>query len=128
MEERVPERKKIKEKENQIRDAFSLSLEIKSVYQVPERINKKKSHTKFIIFWYTSSIQKKMRKSYSFQIEGKLLLKGRENLPTMGLLICTVESEEYGDKIHGWYREGIFCSRMLNTFSCYNYIFKIKVR
>ena len=42
MEERVPERKKIKEKENQIRDAFSLSLEIKSAYQVPERINKKK--------------------------------------------------------------------------------------
>lgn len=43
--------KKIKEKENQIRDAFSLSLEIKSAYQVPDRINKKKkSHTKFIIF------------------------------------------------------------------------------
>ena len=33
--------KKIKENENQIRDAFSLSLEIKSAYQVPDRINKK---------------------------------------------------------------------------------------
>ena len=32
-------------------------------------------------------------------LEGKLPLKGRENLPTMGLLICTVESEEHGKKI-----------------------------
>ena len=95
--------KKIKENENQIRDAFSLSLEIKSAYQVPDRINKKKSHTKFIIFWYKSSIPKKKKRKnvIAFKIEGKLPLKGRENLPTMGLLICTVESEEHGNKIHG---------------------------
>ena len=114
----------IKETENQIRDAFSLSLEIKSAYQVPDRINKKKITYKIhnILIQILNS-EKKWENLIAFKIEGKLPLKGRENLPTMGLLICTVESEEHGNKIHGWWRKSIFCSGMLNTFSCYNYIF-----
>ena len=41
MDKNITFQQDTKENENQIRDAFSLSLEIKSAYQVPDRINKK---------------------------------------------------------------------------------------
>lgn len=77
--------KKIKENENQIRDAFSLSLEIKSAYQVPDRINNKKITYKIhnILIQILNS-EKKMRKSYSFQNRRKTSLKRKRKSANHG--------------------------------------------
>lgn len=46
-------------------------------------------------------MQKKRENIIIFRIEGKIPLKGRENLPTTRLLICMVEIEGHWNKVHG---------------------------
>lgn len=62
----------------------------------------KKSHTIHnTLIEILNSEKKKRENLIIFRIEGNFPLKGRENLPTIELLICTVETEEHWNKIRG---------------------------